>query len=53
MDTLKIVGAPESSAADELQLSGLGKDPQAGEILALADWEMVLVAGGDVIPCWP
>jgi hypothetical protein len=53
MNTLKIVGTPEGSAAQELQSSKPAQDRSVEEIRSLGDWELVLVGGGDVIPCWP
>ena len=53
METIKIAVNLETNAAQELESSKFANDQSAGEIRALGDWEMVLVAGGEGTPCWP
>lgn len=53
MDTIKTFGSLESLVSEESARKPAANDPLAGEIRTLGDGELVLVGGGDGIPCWP
>ena len=40
------------SAAEEILNADLHSNCRGSELPTLEDWEMVLVGGGEFVPCW-
>lgn len=54
MDTIRIAGAQCHDTAEELSCRPIATDHRhVTGIRLLADWELLLAAGGDVEPDWP
>jgi hypothetical protein len=50
MDQIKMNYA--KAAVEEILKADLQSNRKGNELLALEDWEMVLVGGGDTVVCW-
>jgi hypothetical protein len=54
MDNTKIARAlAGNDVSEDLRDFRSFKDQAANEVRSLDDWELVLVSGGEGIPCWP
>lgn len=54
MDNTKIARAlAGNDVSEDLRGSRSTTDQAVNEVRSLDDWEMVLVSGGEGIPCWP
>jgi hypothetical protein len=54
MNNTKIARAlAGNDVAEQSRNVGSFKDQAANEVRSLDDWELVMVSGGESIPCWP
>ena len=52
MDLIKMNNVNTVNLTDEYLKSTLQPGQNQGELAVLADWEMVMVGGGDGMVCW-
>jgi hypothetical protein len=50
MDTNKVMNV--KAVADDILTVDLLQGQKSSQLPALEEWEMVLVGGGEFIPCW-
>lgn len=54
MDNTKIARTQAGNdVAEDLRGLRSSTDQAVNDVRSLDDWEMVLVSGGESIPCWP